>query len=83
MSDPDKDALTAMIDEAIREVQRQDGQQGTCAAHGAQTRALVVLLQCQRAQIHQRSIGAVYAGVSGTIGAGVLLGVVEALKSLL
>ena len=80
MSDPDKDALVSMIDGAIAENQ---GSTGTCSAHGPLSRAVIVLLRCQRAQMHQRSIGAVYAGVSGTIGAGVMLGIVEALKAIL
>jgi hypothetical protein len=75
MSDPDKDALVAMIDRAIIDVERS---RGSCDAHGPLSRAVVVLLQCQRSQMHQRSVGSVAGAICGTV-AGAVTAIVAAI----
>ena len=79
MSDPDKDALISMIDRAISDVEHS---RGNCEAHGPLSRAVVVLLQCQRAQMHQRSIAGALGAVSGSVAGAVLFGIIETVKSL-
>lgn len=79
MSDPDKDALIKMIDRAIKGVGES---KGNCQAHGPLSEAVVVLLECQKAQIQQRSVAGAWGAVSGTVAGGILVGIIEAVKAM-